>query len=186
MAKGRNSERVRKITYIAILTALVYTLQAISPMIKLSINSVALGLVPVIVGAAMYGPLCGMWLGLVFAGATFTTDLAAISPFLDENWPAAIITIVFKIVVAGAAAGFVYKLIAKKNEIVASIAASVVAPIVNTAIYVIFGLIFFRELVGGFAVIGVFILPNVIVEFLMCPLLAPVLIRVGVAFKRLK
>lgn len=186
MAKGRNSERVRKITYIAILTALVYTLQAISPMIKLSINSVALGLVPVIVGAAMYGPLCGMWLGLVFAGATFTTDLTAIAPFLDENWPIAIITIIFKIVVAAALCGLVYKFIAKKNEIVAAIVASIVAPVVNTAIYVVFAIIFFSDIVGGVAVVGVFVLPNVIVEFLMCPILAPALIRVALAFKRLK
>ena len=186
MAKYKSIDKTRKITYMAILTALVFTLQAIAPLFPVSANSLALGIVPIIVGAAMYGPFCGMWLGLVFAGATLSLDLQKISPFLNENWFFAVITIIFKMVFAGAVCGLVYKLIAKENEIVAAIVASIVAPLVNTSMYIVCCLLFFFDYVEGFAILGVATLPNVIVEFLMCPILAPALIRVALAFKRLK
>ncbi len=186
MAKGRNSEKIRKITFFAILTALVFTLQAISPMVKPFGLALALGIIPVIVGAAMYGPLCGMWLGLAFSGATFITDWASVAAFFDQRPVIAIFLVIFKIVAAGAISGVAYKLLAKENEIFAAMVASIIAPIVNTGIFLTFAGLLFRETIGVFGAFVAMILPNVIAEFLMCPLLAPALIRVAVAFRRLK
>ena len=185
MAKRRNSEKIRKMTYMAILTALVFTLQLIAPYIKPWGYAVALGIVPMIVGAAMFGPLCGMWLAVAIAGATCITDWASVTAFFNDKPFLAIFMLIAKIVVAGAVCGLVYKLIAKKNEVVAAVVASIVAPVVNTSIFLVCTLLFFSNVVGGWAFIAI-VMPNIAVEFLMCPILAPALIRVALAFKRLK
>ena len=71
--------------------------------------------------------------------------------FLAVNIPGTIITVILKGALAGAAAGFVYKLISKKNQIAAVIVSAVVAPVVNTGIFVLGSYVFFFDYLSGLA-----------------------------------
>ena len=135
-----NSEKVRKLTMMGMLTALVMLLQMVVH-IKFGIFSLSTVLIPIVVGSALYGVAAGAWLGLVFALAVFLSGDAAF--FLGINMAGTIITVTAKGIACGAASGFVYKLLKKKNEKAAAVASSVACPVVNTGVFVVGCLIFF-------------------------------------------
>ena len=104
-----SSASVRRITYIGILTALVFVLQLLGGAIRFGAFSVSLVLLPIVLGAAIGGPLAGGWLGFVFSMAVFITGDAnaffVIHPF------GTILTVVLKGTLAGLVAGLVYRLL---------------------------------------------------------------------------
>ena len=64
MEKKRISTRT--LTGMALLTAVVVILQFLGAFIRFGPFSISLVLIPIVVGAALYGPLAGAWFGLVF------------------------------------------------------------------------------------------------------------------------
>ena len=125
-----------------ILTALVLILQLwIAQSIKIGTFSITLVLVPIVVGAALYGWKSGVWLGFVFGLAT----LADAAPFFAISYFGTIATCLTKGVLAGLAAALVYKAFEKKNRYVAVFLAGLVCPIVNTGIFVLGTYIFFFD-----------------------------------------
>ena len=69
-------------------------------------------------------------------------------------------------------AGLVFKLIAKKNKYVGIFAAAISAPVLNTGIFVLGCLAFFRELTG-IGIYSLFITVNFAVELGVNAVLAP-------------
>ena len=130
------------------LTAIVIILQALASGIRLGVFSITLTLVPIIVGAALYGPLAGAWLGLVFGVVVLLTDAGA---FLAVNVPGTIVTCLLKGAAAGAAAGAIYLALEKKNRFLATIVAAIAAPVVNTGIFLLGCRLFFYETIKGWA-----------------------------------
>ena len=63
---SKQSKSIHKLVGLALFTAIVVVLQLISSMIRFGPFSITLALVPIVVGAAMYGIAGGAWLGLVF------------------------------------------------------------------------------------------------------------------------
>ena len=114
---------------LGLLTAIVVVMQFISMGLRFGTFSITLTLIPIVVGSALYGWGSGAWLGFVFGVTVLLTGDANL--FLAVNIPGTIITVILKGTLAGAAAGFVYKLISKKNQIAAVIVSAVVAPVVN-------------------------------------------------------
>ena len=57
----------KKIAGVGLLTALVVVLQLLGSFIKFGTVSISLVLIPIVVGAALYGVGAGAWLGGVFA-----------------------------------------------------------------------------------------------------------------------
>ena len=144
-----NSEsRTRMIVGMGLLTAIVVVLQALSLSIRFGMFTITLVLVPIIVGAALYGVWAGGWLGFVFGIVVLFTDAGA---FLAVNIPGTIITVLAKGIGAGVAAGFVYALLAKKNRFVATLVSGIVAPVVNTGLFLLGCLIFFMPTIKGWA-----------------------------------
>lgn len=135
-----SSDKIKKLTMMGMLTALVMLLQMVVH-IKFGIFSMSTVLIPIVVGAALYGVLAGAWLGLVFALAVFLSGDAAF--FLGINMAGTIITVTAKGIACGAAAGLIYKMLKRKNEKAAVIAASITCPVVNTGVFIIGCLIFF-------------------------------------------
>lgn len=133
---------------LGLLTALIVVLQGLAIGIKFGIFSITLTLVPIIVGAALYGWKAGAWLGGVFGIVVLFTDAGL---FLAINPAGTIATVLLKGVLAGAAAGFAYTLAAKANKIVAVIIAAIVSPIVNTGIFLLGCRVFFWETIGEWA-----------------------------------
>ena len=131
---------------IGLLTAIVVVLQFVSMALRFSAFSITLTLVPIVVGAALYGWKTGAWLGLVFGAAVLLTGDAA--AFLTINPAGTIATVLVKGAMAGLVAGLVYRLIAKKNQVAAVLVSSIVAPIVNTGIFLLGCRLFFFDTVA--------------------------------------
>ena len=121
---------VRKITGVAILLAIEMVFQALAPLIPTQVN-INLSLIPIAVGAIVYGPLAGAFLGLGNGIFVILTD-GFFMPFAPWG---TILVCVLKCTIAGLVAGLVFKLISKKNRVVASVVASLLIPIINTGIF---------------------------------------------------
>jgi len=142
----------RKMVLLALLTAIVVVLQVLASAIPVYPFRLTLVLVPIVIGAALITPLAGGWLGFVF-GFVVLVSSGDVLPFMLFNPAATIFVLLLKGVLAGMAAGYVYKLFANKNRTMAVISAAVIAPIVNTGIFVLGAYVFFLPVVmefGGF------------------------------------
>lgn len=150
MNKSRRSSTER-LTVTALLTALVAVLAYFGGFIKFGVASVNLTLVPVIIGAALLGPAVGAWLGAVSGVVFFMTADAAF--WLGLNIPGTLITVMAKGILAGLCAGLIYRGVSKAlskfgvGDIVATFAAAVVCPVINTGLFLVGCLVFFRETV---------------------------------------
>ena len=173
----RISIDVRKFVYLAVLTAIVFVLQMFAPMINFFGLSPALVLVPLVVGVALCGTASGAWLGSVFAIVVLTTD-PTVAPFYNHNFIATVVLVLLKSILAGVVAGVIYKLLSRKNKYVAILVAAVAAPVVNTAVFVVGCLLFFAELTGAWAILGLFIAPNFIAEVVINVVLVPAIYKI--------
>lgn len=135
------SEKIKELTMLGMLTAIVVLLQLVVR-IRFGVFSLSTVLVPIVIGAALYGVAAGAWLGLVFAAVVLLSGEAAF--FLGLNAPGTIVLVIAKGVACGAASGLVYKLLKKKNDKVAAILASIVCPVVNTGVFLILSMVFFN------------------------------------------
>ena len=143
---SNTSHKTRKLTVLALLTAIVVVLQALAISIRFGIFTITLVLAPIIVGAALYGAAAGAWLGFVFGAVVILTDAG---PFLAVSVIGTIITCISKGVLSGLAAGAVYRLLEKKNSLVASICAGICAPVVNTGVFLLGCRLFFYDTVAA-------------------------------------
>lgn len=152
MPKNNISKSTEKMVMLALFTALVALLSYFGGFIKIGgFASVSLTLIPVVLGAALYGPLAGAWLGGVSGVIFFITADAAF--WFSLSIPGTIITVMIKGIAAGLLAGIVYKLLEEKNRYVAVIASAIVAPIVNTGIFLLGCLVFFLDTVKSWAIV---------------------------------
>ncbi len=140
------NSKTKKIVGVGLFTAIVVVLQLLGSFIKFGTFSISLVLIPIIVGAALYGIGAGAWLGLVFGVTVLLSGDAA--AFLAVNPVGTVITVLLKGALAGLCAGAVYTLIEKKNSLGAAICAGITAPVVNTGIFAIGCLIFFMPTIG--------------------------------------
>ena len=111
--------------------------------------SISLVLIPIVVGASLYGVLSGAWLGLAFGITVLISGNAA--AFLAVNPGGTVVTVLLKGALAGLLAGAVYKAIEKKNKVVATIVAAIVCPVVNTGIFLIGCRLFFFDTIKTWA-----------------------------------
>lgn len=183
----KTNNKTKMIVGIGLMTAIVVVLQLLGSFIKFGVFSISLVLVPIIVGAALYGIGAGAWLGLAFGVTVLASGDAGV--FLAVNPVGTVATVLLKGVLAGLAAGGVYKLIEKKNKLVAVITAGVVAPVVNTGVFIIGCWLFFMPLITEWATAagaenaGLFVLTGVVgvnffVELAINLVLSTVIVRI--------
>ena len=180
MKRRSTSIDVRKVTYLAILTALVVVLQAvIAPMIGSASGGVltpALVLVPFVLGVAVCGWGAGVWLGGIFALIVLIMDPSCV-PFFQHNLFMTIVLVCAKGIGAGLVSGLLFKLFRKKNKLLAISVAAVAAPIVNTGIFVIGCLLFFME-ITGVEIYMLFISLNFAVELAVNIVFVPLIYKI--------
>ena len=151
----RNSSRkemktnTRKIAGVGLLTAVVVVLQLLGSFIHFGPFSISLVLIPIVVGASLYGVLSGAWLGLAFGITVLISGNAA--AFLAVNPGGTVVTVLLKGALAGLLAGAVYKAIEKKNKVIATIVAAIICPVVNTGIFLIGCRLFFFDTIKTWA-----------------------------------
>ena len=179
------NEKTKKIVGIGLFTAIVVVLQAMAIGIRFGVFTVTLVLIPIVVGAALYGELAGAWLGMIFGVVVLLTDAGA---FLAVNVPGTIVTCILKGACAGLVAGLVYKALEKKNKYLAVLTAAILAPVVNTGLFLLGCRIFFFDTIkewalaagfesaGKFMIVG-FVGINFLVEAGVNILLSAVIVR---------
>ena len=132
MSKNNNTQ---KIVGLGLFTAIVIVLQLMGSFIRFGTFSISLVLVPVVIGAALYGAGAGAWLGFVFGVVVLLSGDAA--AFLGVNALGTILTVLVKGTLAGLLSGLVYKALENKNRTLAVAVAAVVCPVVNTGVFLI-------------------------------------------------
>ena len=137
------NKNTKKIVGVGLLTAIVVVLQLVGSAIHFGPFSISLVLIPIVVGASLYGVLSGAWLGLAFGVTVLASGDAA--AFLAIDPVGTVITVLLKGMLAGLAAGAVYKAIENKNKIAATITAAIVCPFVNTGVFLAGCSIFFLD-----------------------------------------
>lgn len=173
----------RKMVGIGLFSAIVIVLQLIFGNVTIGGTPINPVLVPVVVGAAVYGWQAGAFLGLVSGIGILATGAAAF--FMAFHVPGTILIVLAKGTLSGLAAGLVYRLLAKKSSLLAVFVAAAVCPLVNTGIFIIGCLTFFlpnlTELAGGVPVFAfvmtAFVGINIFVELGINMLLAPTITR---------
>ena len=162
---NQRREQIKNLALMALLTAMVALLAYFGGFIKIGgLASISLTLIPVVIGAALCGPLAGAWLGGVSGAIFFATADAAF--WFGLSIPGTIITVMVKGILAGLCAGLVYKLLEKRDRYLAVIASAVVCPVVNTAIFLLGSMIFFVDTVkAGATAEGINIFAYLIIFF---------------------
>ena len=180
-------KNTKKLTYLAILSALVIILQILAIFLRTVGFAPSLVLVPVVLGAALFGPSAGAWLGFVFGMAVLISGDAA--AFLSINAFGTVATVLLKGTAAGYLSGVIYKLFEKINKTLAVFAAAIVCPLVNTGIFLLGSLVFFLDTIkmwaegagfganwGAYMIIGL-VGTNFLFELALNVILSPTVVR---------
>lgn len=147
--------KIQKMVILAILTAIIVVLQNFAAAIHIGPFTITLSLVPIMIGAVLYGKWAGAFLGAVFGVVVCTAVISGADvggnamfqqlPFLT------LFLCMLKSTAAGWVAGWLCKLLARKHLYLGVAASSVICPIVNTGILTSGMLLFYNDLVTGWA-----------------------------------
>ena len=129
-----------RMTQIAMLIALVVVLQIIGTFVKIGVFSISLVLIPIVVGATLFGSRVGALLGGVFGVVALLFSINGSDPgghmMWTANWWLTAITCLVKGAAAGWVAGLITSACQKNNKpYFGVLLASMAAPIVNTGIF---------------------------------------------------
>lgn len=152
-----NNVKIKRMTTIALLMAMVVVLQFISTAIPpVSGFTISLVLIPIVLGAALYGPKAGGILGATFGVIVFINCVNGsdggghmvfqASPIL------CFLVVMGKGTLAGLASGAVYQLLRKKcSSYVAMMGAAIICPVVNTGTFILCMLTLFNDVITAWA-----------------------------------
>lgn len=193
MNESSSMKKSRLLVGLAIFTALVIVLQQMAGIIRIGPFTPSLVLIPIVIGAAVYGAKAGAWLGLVFS----VTVLIACITGQDSGgylmWSVNPVMTALIVLVKGMAAGFlagvVFRALRYTGELLATLAAAVVCPVVNTGVFLAGTLAVFRPLLtewsaaAGFTDLGVYVISglvgiNFVIELAINLVLSPVVVRI--------
>ena len=187
---SKRHEQTRKMVLVAILSALVVVFQVVSTFIKIGPVSITLTLIPVVLGGCLLGKKWGAILGFLF-GVVVTvfvlngTDVGGYMLF-QANPAITILLCLGKGTAAGFVAALIYKLLSIKFPTAGVFLAAMVAPLVNTGIFILAMMLFYREtlsLWAGGSNVAMYILTglagwNFLVEFAVSAVLSPTVVSV--------
>ena len=192
----RANEKTRRLTGLALMTAIIVVLQVVASFVKFGPFSITLALAPIIIGAALYGAGAGAWLGAVFGVVVLIACVAGWDQGGNILFTANPLLTAALCIVKGAAAGFVSGLVfrglSSRSPMGASIIAGIVCPVVNTGIFCVGLAVFFYDTLvawaGGsdliyyiiFGLTGV----NFVLELAINLVLSTVIVRVVGARRR--
>ena len=141
---------------IALLMALVVVMQFLSGIIPpIGGFSISLVLIPIVVGAALYGPIAGMILGATFGVVVYINCVTGVDPggamVFQANPVLCFFVVLGKGILAGLATAWVYRLLKGKNPYVAMLCAAIVCPVVNTGVFLAAMFAFYIDVLSAWA-----------------------------------
>ena len=129
------NQKTKNLVGAGVFTAIVLVLQFLGGTIQIGGLNINVSLVPIVVGAAVYGWKVGAWLGLMSGAVILIAGQAA--AFLAVNPLGTIVTVLVKGTLCGLIAGLVYTALSKKSRWAAIILAAIVCPVVNTGVFLL-------------------------------------------------
>ncbi len=196
MAKINSHEKNLRMVQLAMIMAIMVVLQVLgAALVRVAITCPAVVLIPLFIGSAAFGKKYGAILGGFFGLITLILGITGFDAytnglFLYKPLETAVICL-GKGILAGFFSALVYELLMKafKNKVFpAALISSVVTPLVNTGLYILGVVVFFKEYSGFgtddsffYVIAAVFmaVLVNFIIEVIMnavcCPILASIL-----------
>ena len=196
-------EKTLRLVQLGLLSGLIILLQLYVVIPLPGSLTLSLVLVPIVVGAALYGHRDGAVLGAVFGGVVSVMaiqgQLGALTNMMVAYNPVLTVAVcMLKGVAAGCIAGLIAKAF-KKRTFVGILLAAAAAPIVNTGIFVAGMLTIFRDVMMEFAdgigmggtgalyfAVVVLVGVNFLVEFAANVILAPAIASIVKAVKKLR
>lgn len=187
--------KTQRMVGLAIFTAIIIVLQLVATFIKFGPFSITLAMIPIVVGAAVYGAGAGAYLGGVFGVVVIICCITGADPGGAIVWNANPFLCVVVCMIKGCAAGFVaglmYRLIAPKSVLGGTIVAAILSPIVNTGLFYLGMTLFFRPVLLSWTgetdvlyniIIGLLGV-NFLVELGVNVVLSPIVVRILKAVK---
>lgn len=176
--------KTQKIVGLGLFTAIVVVLQLLGSFIKFGTVSISLVLVPIVVGAALYGVGAGAWLGAVFGVVVLLQPDTAL--FLNMSVFGTILTVMVKGILAGVFSGLVYKALEGKHKYLGVILSAIVCPLTNTGIFLLGCRLFFYDWIlenaagtNAFVfMITAFVGLNFVIEMAVNLVLSPSIVRI--------
>ena len=155
----------KQIVGTGLLLALEIIFQVVGNYLQFGPVNINLSLVTIVLAAALYGPLSGAILGF-FNGLMALLSPSTLAIFMPISPLGTILACLLKTTIAGFLAGLLFKLFKNKHNLLGLVLSSIIVPIVNTGIFSIFCLIFFRPFlesgvgekfpnIGAFLIFGI-------------------------------
>lgn len=203
--RQNQNQKILRMVELAMLVALVVVLQLVSAVIPPigGMVSITLTLVPVVVGAILFGKKGGAILGFTFGLIVLINCVVGLDPGGNILWNTNPFFTALICFTKGIAAGFIpavlYELVRGKGEQVgtarkytAALVAALSAPILNTGLFVCGMFLFFSETLrawaGGTDMVSYVLLGlagiNFLVEFLINAILTPAIDRIVAVVKK--
>ena len=182
----KQNKAIMKMVGIAFMMALVIVMQSLSGIIPpIGGFSISLVLIPIVLGAAVYGPGAGALLGatfgvIVYINCVTGADIGGAMVF-QANPVLCFLVVMAKGTLAGLVSGAVYKLLKCKNSYLAMLVAAIVCPVINTGVFVACMFLFFIDVLavwaGGSDLVGYvltgLILANFVPELIINVVFSP-------------
>ena len=156
MNNSKQLGKTRRMTGLAIFTAIIVVLQVLCTFVRFGPFSITLALAPIIIGTAIYGKGAGAYLGGVFGLVVLITGLlgwdgGTVMLLMSINAVGCVLICILKGVAAGYLAGLCYDAISKKSDKVAVIVSGVVCPVTNTGLFIVGMLVFFFDTLSSWS-----------------------------------
>lgn len=174
--------KIKKMTGVALLMALIVVLQLLGGMIPpVGGFTISLVLIPIVLGGALYGPKTGALFGATFGvivviGCITGTDVGGAMVF-QANPVLCITLVMLKGILAGFLSSAAYAALKGINQTLAMILAAAVCPVVNTGTFVAGMAAFFIDVLAAWAG-GGDILGYVLTGLVLCNFVPELIINV--------
>ena len=150
------NEKVKRMVGIALLMALVVIMQFISSVIPpVGGFAISLVLIPIVLGAAVFGPGAGALLGATFGVIVYINCVTGADPggamVFNADPFLCFLVVMGKGTLAGLLSGLVYKATSRLNPYLAMLFAAVVCPVVNTGTFIFCMLTLFKDVLAAWA-----------------------------------
>ena len=148
--------KIARMAGIALLMAMIVVMQFIGGMIPpVGGFSISLVLIPIVLGAAIFGPKAGAILGgtfgvIVIINCITGADAGGAMVF-QANPILCILVVLAKGILAGLISGAVYQAVKGFNSYLAMVLAAIVCPVVNTGTFVVCMYLFFIDVLAAWA-----------------------------------
>ena len=170
------NNRIKKMTGVAILTSVLVVLALISNYVTIGTVNINLALIPIVIGACIYGPLAGLFLGVIDGVMILLAPSTML--FLSYDVFVTILLCLLKTGIGGLLSGYIYRLLKMKKEYLGVLLSAIILPITNTAIFLLGVFIYFMPVYLNIAPEGSNIVSFIITSTLTINFLIELIVNV--------